>query len=125
MLFLIGCASSAESRLYEFKKPDSVIKNDTGYLQVYTCKVKEKSDYPDNPVYHVYKGYTIYSKSGDFVRDVAKSFKNPPFVKLKEGEYIVVAELQKNIINSFKVKIEEGKVLEIDNGSIENPLATN
>lgn len=45
-------------------------------------------------------------------------------MKLKEGEYIVVAELQKNIINSFLVKIEEGKMLEIDSDSVENPLAS-
>jgi hypothetical protein len=45
-------------------------------------------------------------------------------VKLREGEYIIVAELQKNIINSFLVKIEEGKMLEIDGSMVDNPLAS-
>jgi hypothetical protein len=72
-----------------------------------------------------YKGYTIYSKTGDYIGDIKKSYGNPPQVKLKEGEYIVVAELQKNIINSFLVKIEEGKMLEIDGSMVESPLASN
>jgi hypothetical protein len=125
LLFLLGCAGSQIGRQYGFKNPDVEIKSDAGYLQVYTYREKEKSDYPDDPVYDVYKGYTIYSKSGDYVEDVKKSYRNPPLVKLKEGDYIVVAELRKNIINSFLVKIEEGKVLEIDGSMVENPIASN
>jgi len=125
MMVLIGCAVTSENSRYEFKKPDTFVKNKTGFLQVFTCKAKEKSDYPDDPVYDVFKGYTIYGKTGDFVRNVEKSYKNPPIVRLNEGEYIIVAELHKNIINSFLVKIEEGKGLEIDSNSIENPLASN
>ncbi|MGE5859160.1 MAG: hypothetical protein ACM34J_01305 [Ignavibacteria bacterium] len=124
LLLLTGCSTTQIGRQYGFKNPDVKIKNDIGYLQVFTYREKEKTDYPDDPVYVAYKGYTIYSKTGDYIEDIKKSFGNLPQVKLKEGEYIVVAELQKNIINSFLVKIEEGKMIEIDSDSVENPLAS-
>jgi hypothetical protein len=124
LLLLTGCASTQIGRQYGFKNPDVQIKNDIGYLQVFTYREKEKTVYPDDPVYEVYKGYTIYSRTGDYIDDIKKSYGNPLQVKLREGEYIIVAELQKNIINSFLVKIEEGKMLEIDGSMVDNPLAS-
>jgi hypothetical protein len=62
----------------------------------------------------IYKGYSIYKRNGDYVLDVRKTLGQPELVKLEEGEYVVIAELQKNIVHSFIVQIQPGKILEID-----------
>jgi hypothetical protein len=125
LLFLFGCSSYNIGRQYKFIEPNASANSNIGYLKIYTFKSEEKLDFADDPVNEVFKGYTIYSKSGDYVEDVKKSYGKPAVVKLKEGEYIVVAELHKNIINSFFIKVEKGKVLEIDKNMIQNPVAFN
>jgi len=70
----------------------------------------------------VYNGYTIYTKNGDYVMDVEKSFCEPALVKLTSREYIVAAELHRFIIQSFLVNIEKGKIVEIDKDMIEDPI---
>ncbi len=124
IISLFGCGSSNIGSQYKFIKPNASVKSGIGYLKIYTFKSEEKSGYADDPVYEVYNGYTIYTRNGDYVRDVEKSYRAPELVKLKEGEYIIVAELYKNIIQSFRVEIEKGKILEIDKSMIENPIAS-
>ena len=52
--------------------------------------------------------------------DVKKSYSNPQLVRLEEDTYIVAAELKEYVVNSFQINIENGKILEIDNGMLEN-----
>jgi len=124
LVTLASCTTPDIGRMHEFIEPNSKVNVDEGFLKVYTYNIKEKGNAWDDPVYDVFKGYTIYSKNGEFIMDVNKSYDNPELIKLQVGEYIIIAELHKNIINSFVVNIERGKILEIDNSMIENPFAS-
>jgi len=123
VFLFIGCSSSKIGKQYEFVEPNTNVNNDIGYLKVHTITYEEKGDFAGDPVYEVYKGYTIYSKNGDYVMDVTKSYWKPEMVKLKKGDYIVIAEIYKNIIHSFPVSIDKGKIIEVDKSMIEYPLA--
>lgn len=124
LLFITGCANKDIGQQYKFIEPNAKVNTDIGYLKIYTINYKEKGTAWDDPVSVVYKGYTIYTTRGDLVLDVKKAYVEPKLVRLKEGEYIVIAELHKNIVNSFPVKIEIGKLLEVDKSMIENPFAS-
>ncbi len=116
---LLGCSSAHIGRQYEFREPDGEITSDIGYLVVATDK-KKIQEYSDDVEYEVFKGYSIYTPKGIHVMDVPKTPQSPLRVKLKEGEYIIVAEMHKNVIQSLSVKIEKGKILEIDKSMIVN-----
>lgn len=117
--FFSACSSAGIGRQYEFREPDGKITSDIGYLVVETDKTTIK-EYSDDTPYEVFKGYSIYTPQGIFVMDVLKSDISPRRIKLKEGEYIVVAEMHKNVVQSFAIKIERGKIVEVDNSMIEN-----
>jgi hypothetical protein len=123
ILLLTGCSSSKIGRQYDFIEPNASVKSDVGYLKIYTINYEQRGQYADDPAYDVYKGYTIFKRNGDYVKDVEKSYRKPELVRLNEGEYIIVAELHKNIINSFTIEIEKGSVLEINKDMIDNPYA--
>jgi hypothetical protein len=118
-----GCGSTQVGRQYDFHEPNAVVSSNIGYLKIYTVTHLEKGEYADDPTYKIFKGYTIYDGNGEHIREVERSYQEPEVVKLKEGEYIVLAELHKNIIHSFQLKIEKGKIIEIDESMVENPLA--
>jgi hypothetical protein len=124
ILILSSCATPDTGKKYEFIEPNSLLNVDEGYLKVFTCKIKEKGGAWDDPVYDVYKGYTIYTREGEYIMDINRSYEKPELVKLEAGEYIIIAELHKNIINSFSVKIQRGKILAIDKSMVENPYAS-
>lgn len=119
-LLITSCRSSDIGRKYDFIEPNSKINSDIGYLKIYTFSYEEKGVYSYDPDREVYKGYTIYTLAGDYLMDVEKAYEVPELIKLPAGEYIVVAEFQKNIINSFPIKIESGKILEIDKDMLED-----
>lgn len=122
-LLLSDCGSTHIGRQYEFREPDVTIASDVGYLVVETDRIKAK-DFSDDVEYDVFKGYSIYTPQGIYVIDVPKSNLSAVRVKLKAGDYIVVAEMHKNVIQSFTVKVEKGKMLEIDKSMIENLFPT-
>ena len=122
---LVSCSTSNIGRQCNYMKPNTSINNNFGYLMVFTDKDEEKGSYAEDPLVEVYKGYCIYSQDGNFVREVEKSYQVPEQVRLEEGEYVVVAELYKNFLQSFIVTIEKGKLLEIDKSMVKNPLAMN
>lgn len=124
LLLLIGCSSSSDiGYKYDYMEPNTDFNNNIGYLKVFTDKYKEMGIYGEDPANEVYKGYSIYTKNGDFLRDVEKSYQAPKLVRLDEGKYVVIAELHKNVVQSFLVSIEKGKMLEIDKSMVKNPLA--
>ena len=121
---LVSCSTSNIVHQYNYTKPNTNISNSNiGYLEVFTAKSLEKGSYAEDPASEVYKGYSIYSKNGDFIRDVEKSYFNPELVRLEEGDYVVVAELYKNVVQSFNITIEKGKLLTVDKSMVEKPLA--
>ncbi len=120
---LVSCSTSNIGHQYDYMKPNTSINNNFGYLMVFTDKYEEKGNYAEDPVFEVYKGYSIYSKNGNFVRDVEKSYQTPKQVRLEEGEYVIVAELHKNVVQSFIITVEKGKLLEIDKSMVQSPLA--
>ncbi len=124
IIFFTSCGGSNINEQNVFIEPNSKLESNLGYLKVYTYSFEEKGDYQDDPVYEVYKGYSIYTVNGDHISDVEKSYEEPELVKLPAGEYIVVAEMNKNILNSFIAKVEKGKILEIDESMIKNSIAT-
>jgi hypothetical protein len=113
-LFFSGCGISNIGRQYEFFEPNSAVAGNIGYLKIFTFNYVEKNEFDDYPMTSIYKGYSIYKRNGDYVLDVRKTLGQPELVKLEEGEYVVIAELQKNIVHSFIVQIQPGKILEID-----------
>ena len=123
LLTLIGCSSSNIGYRYDYMEPNTNVDNNIGYLKVFTDKYKEKGIYGEDPANEVYKGYSIYKKNGDLLMDVEKSYQTPKLVRLDKGEYVVIAELHKNVVQSFIVSIEKGKMLEIDKSMVKNPLA--
>ena len=123
LLLLVGCSSSNIGHQYNYLEPNSNVNNNVGYLKISTDKYKEKGIYSEDPVNEVYKGYSIYTTTGDFITDVEKSYQTPKLVRLEEGEYVVIAELHKNVVQSFVISIEKGKILEIDKSMVKNPLA--
>jgi len=123
LLLFFGCSSSGIGHKYDYMEPNSGLSYHVGYLKVFTDTYKERGAYAEDPVYEVYKGYSIYTKDGDFLMDVGKSYQAPKLVRLEEGEYVIIAELHKNVVQSFKVSIEKGKMLEIDQSMLQNPLA--
>jgi hypothetical protein len=122
VLSVWGCGNANIGRHYDFIEPAAKVNNNIGYLKIYTESYEEKRNY-DEDYYTVYKGYSVYSKNGDHVTDVGKFYTEPEPVKLKSGEYIIVAEFHKNIIQSFEIKIEPGKIFEVDQSMVNNPLA--
>ena len=123
LFVLTSCATDNIGQHYKFLEPNADVKSDIGFLKIYTLNYKEKGDCADDPVYNIYKGYTIYTPEGEYVMDVKKAYNKPELVKLKTGEYIVIAELHKNVLNSFTIEIEKGKILEINESMIKNPYA--
>jgi hypothetical protein len=122
MLALTSCATNnSVGQHYKFFEPNLKVTSDNGFLKVYTFSYEEKGEYVDDPIYNVYKGYTVYTSKGKYVMDVKKSYNEPELVTLKEGKYIIIAELHKNIINSFAIEIEKGKILEVDENIVANP----
>ena len=119
----ISCSTSNIVHNYEYMKPNANVNNNLGYLKIYTAKYEEKGQFADDPIKEFYKGYSIYSKKGDFIKDVKKSYETPELVRLEEGEYVVVAELHKKVVQSFLINIEKGNLLEIDESMFERPLA--
>ena len=69
-LLVIGCSTSNLGSKYEFKEPDSSINSDIGYLKIYTNYYDETGDFAEDPPYKVYKGYSIYTKDGDSVKNI-------------------------------------------------------
>lgn len=124
-LFVSGCGNSNIGRQFDFIYPNASVDSNIGYLKVFTFKYEEKDSFSDDPVYNVYKGYSVYSKFGDFILDVRKAYGQPEIVKLPIGEYIVIAELFKNITHSFPITIERGRILEVDDTMIKYPLSAN
>jgi hypothetical protein len=125
LLTLVSCSNTNNiGRQYGFIEPNTKVNSDIGYLRIFTFSYEEKGDYQNDGEEEVYKGYTVYTLTGDYCMDVEKSNKKPELVKLPAGEYIVIAELHKNIIHSFSINIERGKILEIDKSMIENPYAS-
>lgn len=123
ILFIAGCAGSEEMSITnKYITPNSKLNFNKGYLKIYTYKFDEKIEEIDNASINMYKGYTIYNNSGNLVLDIPDSPSSPFVAKLNEGNYVVVAEFQKGLLSSFNVKIEKGKVVEIDKSMI---LATN
>jgi hypothetical protein len=120
LMLFIGCSTSNIGSKYEFKEPDSSINSDIGYLKIYTSHYEETGYFSEDPPYKLFKGYSVYIKDGDLVKNIDKSINQPNVVKLPKSEYVLVAELEKNIVNSFTVKIEKGKLLEINSGNLEN-----
>lgn len=118
-VYFSACSSAGIGRQYEFREPAGRVTSDIGYLVVTTDKMKVK-EYSDDVEYEVYKGYTIYTSKGIFILDVPTADQSPARIKLKEGEYIIVAEMHKNVVQSFTVKIERGKIVEVDKNMIEN-----
>ena len=123
LLLFFGCSSSYIGHKYDYIEPNTDLNHHVGYLKVYTDTYKERGTYAEDPLYEVYKGYSIYSKDGDFLMDVEKSYQIPELIRLKEGEYVIIAELYKNVVQSFVVSIEKGKMLEVDKTMVQNPLA--
>lgn len=123
LLFLVGCSGSDIGHQYNYLEPNTNVNNNAGYLKVFTDKYKEKGIYGEDPANDVYKGYSIYTTNGDFITDVKKSYQTPKLIRLEEGEYVVIAELHKNVVQSFVISIEKGKILEIDKSMVKNPLA--
>jgi hypothetical protein len=124
LLIIFGCGNSSNlGSKYDFMEPNTSLNNNVGYLKVLTDTYKEKGEYGEDPADEVYKGYSIYTRNGDFIKDVEKSYRAPRLVRLDEGKYVVIAELQKNIVQSFAVSIEKGKMIEVDKSMIKNPLA--
>ena len=115
----ISCSTSNYLHNYEYMKPNANVNNCIGYLKIFTVKYEGKGDYAEDPLTEFYKGYSIYSKNGDFIKDVKKSDETPVLVRLEEGEYVVVAELHKNVVQSFLINVEKGKLLEIDESNVE------
>ncbi len=125
-LLLAGCSTSNIIHRYNYIKPNTNISNSkTGYLEVFTAKFPEKGIYGEDPGLDVYKGYSIYTKEGKFIKDVKDSYIKPELVRLVEGEYVVVAEMYENFVQSFKITIERGKLLTIDNSMVKKPVAVN
>src|SRR3990172_2446611 len=88
-ILISGCSSSNPGIQYDFMEPNVSIKNDAGYLKIYTFNFEEKKGFNgDEAIYNVYKGYSIYTKNGDHVMDIDKSVGEPELVKLKQGDYI-------------------------------------
>lgn len=104
---LLSCSSSNIGHQYDYMEPNTAINNNTGFLKIYTVKYEEKKNYSDDASYEVFKGYSIYSKNGDFIKDVEKSYQTPKQVRLEEGGYVIIAELYKNVIQSFIISIEK------------------
>lgn len=124
LFVLFGCSSSENiGHKYDYIEPNTALDNNIGYLKIFTDKIMEKVHYDQDASYEVYKGYSIYKRNGDFVKDIGKSYHLPKLVKLEEGDYVIIAELYKNIIQSFKISIEKGKILEIDKNMVDNPIA--
>ncbi len=119
----ISCSTTNFIHNYEYMKPNANVNNNIGYLKIFTAKFEEKGQFADDPIKEFYKGYSIYSTNGDFIRDVKNSYETPALVLLEEGEYVVVAELHKNVVQSFLIIVEKGKMLEIDESMVEEPLA--
>jgi hypothetical protein len=119
-----SCSSSNVGVQYGFLEPNTEISSNIGYVKIYSYNYQEKGHASDDPAYKVYKGYTIYTRSGEYIMDVKKSYIEPRLVKLDAGEYIIIAELRKNIINSFPVKIEKGNIIEINADMIEDPFTS-
>jgi len=122
MFGLTSCATDSNvGQYYKFFEPNVKVKGENGFLKIHTFSYSEKGEYVDDPQYNVFKGYTVYTSNGEYVMDVKKSYNNPKLVTLKAGKYIVIAELHKNIINSFTIEIEKGKILEVDENIVANP----
>lgn len=121
-VLLMGCGTSQSGRQYEFRKPDITIASNVGYLVVETDKMKAK-DFSDDVEYEIFKGYSIYTPQGIHVMDVPKSNFSPVCVKLKADDYIIVAEMHNNIIQSFAIKIEKGKILKVNKSMVENSIS--
>ena len=121
-LALASCATNSNvGQHYKFLEPNIKVDGENGFLKIYTFSYREKGEYVDDPQYNVYKGYTVYTSNGEYIMDIKKSYNNPKLVTLKAGKYIVIAELHKNIINSFTIEIEKGKILEVDENIVANP----
>jgi hypothetical protein len=123
-ILLTGCSSTNIGNHYRFISPNASVDSNLGYLKVFTYKYDEQGTYASDPVNQFYKGYAIYTKKGDLVKNVQKSYRQPKLIKLPEGDYIVIAELRKNIIQSFEISIEKEKMLEIDKSMITDPLTS-
>lgn len=118
-VYFSACSSAGIGRQYEFREPAGQVTSDLGYLVIATDKMKAK-EYSDDVEYEVFKGYSIYTPKGIHVMEIPKTSQSPLRVKLKEGKYIIVAEMYKNVVQSFSIKIEKGKILEVDKNMIEN-----
>lgn len=123
LLLLFGCSSSEIGHKYNYMEPNTDLNHHVGYLKIFTDTYKDKGIYAEDPEYEVFKGYSIYTKDGDFLMDVGKSYQEPELVRLEEGKYVIIAELYKNVVQSFLVSVEKGKILEIDKRMLKNPLA--
>ncbi len=122
-LFLfVSCSSFKIIRQYEYRQPGISINSNVGFLKIYTDTYFESGQYGEDVPYEVYKGYSIYTKNGNFVKDVGQSYYSPQQVKLVEGSYVIVAELNKNGTQSFTVSIEKGKITVVDKSLLESSL---
>lgn len=121
-IFIIaGCAGSKEMSITNsYITPNSKLNFNKGYLKIYTYNFDKPIEEIDNASTNMYKGYTVYNNSGSLVLNIPDSPSSPSVAKLNEGNYVVVAELQKGLLSSFEVTIEKGKVVEIDKSMIQN-----
>ena len=120
VLFISGCASSADPGKFAYKTPATTVKPEYGYLKVYTHSYPGKTFIADldDQEFLVYTPYKIYRKGGEPVKAVESSDFKPATVKLAKGEYVVVAEMREGEVSSYSVTIEAGQVLEIDSAML-------
>jgi hypothetical protein len=89
------------------------IKPQYGYLLISTYSYKENDEFGQTNRLK-FKPYEIYSEENKLILNVPAYYYNPERVRLKEGIYLIQAEMEQGKIYYYRVKIEAGKLTEID-----------
>ena len=90
-----------------------------GYLLVHTYSDDEYDELGEVSR-EKFKPYEIYNEEGELVLNVPAYYFNPEKIRLEEGIYLIQAEMEQRKIYYYRVKIEAGKVTEIDGEILES-----
>ncbi len=108
-----GCAPQFKSLNDTFQQPEKTIYPETGILIVHTSTTQDFPTFPDGVIHLVYKPYSVFLADGTLLMEVSRSYDKPREVSLKEGSYVIIAEMHKGEKEIFEVVIESGKFTEI------------
>lgn len=104
-----GCAPQYKSLNDTFQHPEKTIYPETGVLIVHTSTYAEHPTFPDGIIHSVYKPYSVFLTNGTLLMEVSRSYDKPVEVSLKEGSYVIIAEMYAGKKEIFETTIEAGK----------------